>query len=90
MFHGGLPTPGGQNYSKTRGKILIMHESAESAIPMDVFAGLAKELESAGVSHEMISYGGARTGLAFSVRAAIRKQRTENPGNAFRNFWPNG
>jgi dienelactone hydrolase len=59
-FHGGLKTPEGQNYAKTRGEILIMHGSADSLINMDQFAGLAKELESAGIAHEMITYGGAQ------------------------------
>ncbi len=58
-FHGGLATPEGQDYSKTRGEILIMHGSADLAISMDQFAALAKELESAGVANEMITYGGA-------------------------------
>ena len=58
-FHGGLKTPQGQNYSKTRGEILIMHGSADKAVTMDQFADLAKELEAAGVAHEMITYGGA-------------------------------
>jgi dienelactone hydrolase len=64
-FHGGLKTPEGQNYFKTRGKILILHGSADRAITMEQFADLAKELESAGVAHEMITYGGARH--AFTV-----------------------
>jgi dienelactone hydrolase len=71
-FHGGLKTPQGQNYTKTRGKILIMHGSADKAITMDQFADLAKELESAGVAHEMITYGGARH--AFTVFGGNRYQ----------------
>ena len=71
-FHGGLKTPEGQNYTKTRGKILIMHGSADKAITMDQFAGLANELESAGVAHEMITYGGARH--AFTVFGGDRYQ----------------
>lgn len=71
-FHGGLQTPQGQNYTKTRGKILIMHGSADSAITMDQFAGLAKELESAGIAHEMITYGGAQH--AFTVFGGNRYQ----------------
>ena len=71
-FHGGLKTPQGQNYSKTRGIILIMHGSADSAITIDQFAGLAKELEAAGVSHEMITYGGAQH--AFTVFGSKRYQ----------------
>jgi len=34
-FHGGLKTPPGQNYTNTRGKILIMHGSADTAITLD-------------------------------------------------------
>ena len=73
-FHGGLKTPEGQNYAKTRGKILIMHGSADTAITMDQFADLAKELESAGVAHEMITYGGAQH--AFTVFGEKRYQET--------------
>ena len=71
-FHGGLKTPEGQNYAKTRGEILIMHGSADSNISMDQFAGLAKELESAGIAHEMITYGGAQH--AFTVFGGNRYQ----------------
>ncbi len=71
-FHGGLQTPEGQNYASARGKILILHGSADSAITMDQFAGLAKELETAGVDHEMITYGGAQH--AFTVFGQDRYQ----------------
>ncbi len=71
-FHGGLKTPPGQNYSKTRGKILILHGTADSAITMDQFADLAQELEAAGVAHEMITYGGAQH--AFTVFGGKRYQ----------------
>jgi dienelactone hydrolase len=71
-FHGGLKTPQGQNYSKTRGKILIMRGSADKAITMDQFADLVKELEEAGVSHEMITCGGAQH--AFTVFGGNRYQ----------------
>jgi dienelactone hydrolase len=71
-FHGGLKTPQGQDYASARGKILVMHGSADQAITMDQFAGLAKELESAGVEHEMITYGGAPH--AFTVFGSSRYQ----------------
>ena len=73
-FHGGLKTPAGQSYAKTRGEILIMHGSADSAITMDQFANLAAELESAGVAHEMITYSAARH--AFTVFGENRYQET--------------
>ncbi|MBT8490132.1 MAG: dienelactone hydrolase family protein [Deltaproteobacteria bacterium] len=72
-FHGGLQTPEEQNYTKTRGEILIMHGSADSAITMDQFAALAKELEAAGIAHEMITYGGAQH--AFTVFDGNRYQK---------------
>ncbi len=72
IFHGGLETPQGQNYSQTRGEILIMHGSADSAITLDQFVTLAKELESEGVPHEMITYGGADH--AFTVFGGNRYQ----------------
>ncbi len=58
-FHGGLSTPPEQNYLKTKGNVLVFHGSADSAISMNDFANLTNELEQAGVTHEMISYGGA-------------------------------
>ena len=71
-FHGGLKTPQGQDYTKTRGKILIMHGSADKAITMDQFAALTQELESTGIDHEMITYGGAKH--AFTVFGGNRYQ----------------
>lgn len=58
-FHGGLKTPKGQNYSATKGELLVLHGTADAAIPMSQFAELATELESTGISHEMITYSGA-------------------------------
>lgn len=58
-FHGGLKTPSGQDYSNTKGGILVMHGSADSAITMDQFAALANELETAAVEHQMVTYSGA-------------------------------
>jgi len=69
-FHGGLATPQGQDHSGTRGSVLIFHGSADAAISMEQFAGLAVELEQYGVPHEMISYGGAPH--AFTVFGSDR------------------
>jgi len=73
-FHGGLKTPEGQDYSNTRGQILVMHGTADTAITMDQFAALANELEAAGVPHEMITYGGAPH--AFTVWGENRYHKT--------------
>ena len=69
-FHGGLKTPNGQDYSKAKGKILVLHGSADTAVTMDQFAALANELESSGVKHEMVTYGGAPH--AFTVFGSER------------------
>ena len=71
-FHGGLASPMGQDYSRTKGKILIMHGAADQNISMDQFARLAIDLEDKGISHEMIAYGGARH--AFTVFGSDRYQ----------------
>ena len=67
-FHGGLATPEGQDYSKAKGKYLILHGSADTAISLDVFTELAKQLEANHVNHEMITYSGAPH--AFTVFGA--------------------
>lgn len=69
-FHGGLSTPEGQDYKATQGKVLVMHGTADSMITMADFAGLADELEGAGVAHEMVTYGGAPH--AFTVFGSDR------------------
>jgi dienelactone hydrolase len=69
-FHGGLSTPEGQNYKETKGKVLIFHGTADANITMDHFAALAKELEIAGVAHEMTTYSGAPH--AFTVFGSDR------------------
>lgn len=69
-FHGGLQTPDGQDYAGTRGKVLVLHGTADESVTMDHFAALARELERHGVAHEMITYGGAPH--AFTVFGADR------------------
>ncbi|MEM7291843.1 MAG: dienelactone hydrolase family protein [Pseudomonadota bacterium] len=69
-FHGGLKTPQGQDYTNAKGKVLVMHGTADTAITMDQFAGLASELEAQGVKHEMVTYSGAPH--AFTVFGSNR------------------
>ncbi|ADD67761.1 dienelactone hydrolase [Denitrovibrio acetiphilus DSM 12809] len=58
-FHGGLNTPEGQNYADTKGKVLVLHGTADQAVSMEDFASLAVQLEDAKVPHEMTTYSGA-------------------------------
>lgn len=64
-FHGNLATPIGQDYKNTKGKIVVFHGTADTVVPMTEFSGLAVELESIGLNHEMVTYSGAPH--AFSV-----------------------
>ncbi len=73
-FHGGLKTPEGQDYSTTKGKILIIHGSADRVVPITEFAQLTIELEDANIEHEMTTYSGARH--AFSVFGSDRYHKT--------------
>lgn len=58
-FHGGLATPEGEDYTKTKGFVLIIHGSADQSVSFDEFAALGKELEKEGIKHELIAYSGA-------------------------------
>lgn len=69
-FHGGLTTPDGQDYSKVKSEILVLHGTADKAVSMDDFAELAQTLEEEGVKHEMITYSGAPH--AFTVFGSDR------------------
>jgi dienelactone hydrolase len=82
-FHGGLSTPKGQDYSKTKGKLLIMHGTADKNITMDQFARLANELEEKGISHEMITYSGAPH--AFTV-FGISRYREDADKKSWKRF----
>ena len=82
-FHGGLKTPEGQDYTKTKGKLLILHGTADTAVPMKDFAQLADELEASKVPHEMISYGGAPH--AFTV-FGISRYREDADKKSWRRF----
>jgi dienelactone hydrolase len=72
-FHGGLSTPQGQDHSETQGRLLIYHGSADTAITLEDFAQLGRELEEHGVAHEMTTYSGAPH--AFTVFGSDRYQQ---------------
>ena len=69
-FHGGLGTPEGQTYADAKGQFLVFHGSADTAIPLEDFADLARQLESHDLSHELVTYGGAPH--AFTVYGSDR------------------
>jgi len=85
-FHGGLSTPEGQDYSKTKGQILVFHGSADQAVTLDVFATLAKDLEKAGVKHEMTTYSGAPHAFTIFGSDRYRKDADRKSWNRFVSF----
>jgi dienelactone hydrolase len=82
-FHGGLETPAGQDYSQAKGKVLILHGTADSSVTMEHFANLAVELETAGVSHEMITYSGAPHAFTVFGSDRYRKDADEKSWKRF-------
>ena len=82
-FHGGLETPAGQDYRQAKGKVLILHGTADSSVTMEHFANLAVELETAGVSHEMITYSGAPHAFTVFGSDRYRKDADEKSWKRF-------
>ena len=82
-FHGGLETPAGQDYRQTKGKVLILHGTADSSVTMEHFAALAVALETAGISHEMITYSGAPHAFTVFGSDRYRKDADEKSWKRF-------
>lgn len=82
-FHGGLETPAGQDYRQAKGKVLILHGTADSSVTMEHFANLAVELETAGISHEMITYSGAPHAFTVFGSDRYRKDADEKSWKRF-------
>ncbi len=59
VFHGGLQTPEGQDFSDAQAPILVMHGSNDDSAPMSQVAELAEAMDRDGVHHTMEIYGGA-------------------------------
>ena len=85
-FHGGLGTPAGQDYAHTRGKLLILHGTADKNITMDQFARLAADLEAKGVSHEMITYSGAPHAFTVFGSDRYREDADKKSWQRFKGF----
>ncbi|MCX4030056.1 dienelactone hydrolase family protein [Endozoicomonas sp. SM1973] len=85
-FHGGLSTPKGQSYTDTKGKLLILHGTADDAITMEDFAKLAKELETNGIKHEMITYSGAPHAFTVFGSNRYRKEADQQSWKRFTGF----
>ncbi|MCW8345729.1 dienelactone hydrolase family protein [Vibrio sp. ZSDZ65] len=85
-FHGGLQTPKGQNYAQTKAPIMVLHGTADAAIPMSQFADLAVELEQNNISHEMITYSGAPHAFTVFGSKNYREDADKKSWMAFSEF----
>ncbi|BCR04346.1 dienelactone hydrolase [Desulfuromonas versatilis] len=85
-FHGGLATPEGQDYSKARGKLLVLHGTADASVSMEDFAALAVQLESQGINHEMITYSGAPHAFTVFGSDRYRQDADEKSWKRFGEF----
>jgi dienelactone hydrolase len=85
-FHGTLETPAGQDYSRTLGKLLILHGTADTSVTMADFAALAVDLEKSGIAHEMITYGGAPHAFTVFGGDRYRKDADEKSWKRFKDF----
>lgn len=82
-FHGGLTIPEGQDFSKTKGSVVVMHGSADTSVTFDDFANLAKVLEEQKVPHEMITYSGAPHAFTVFGSDRYRKDADEKSWKRF-------
>lgn len=82
-FHGGLTTPEGQDYTQTKGNLLVLHGTADASVSMQDFANLAVELETAKISHEMITYSGAPHAFTVFGSERYRKDADEKSWQRF-------
>ena len=85
-FHGGLATPAGQDYSATKGALLVLHGSADQVVSLDQFAALAKQLESQGVPHEMLTYSGAPHAFTVFDSPRYREDADRKSWNRFLDY----
>lgn len=85
-FHGGLALPEGQDYSKTKGKVLTLHGSADGHVTMEHFSNMVEDLETAGVPNEMITYGGAPHGWTVFGSGAYRADADKKSWQRFSDF----
>jgi dienelactone hydrolase len=85
-FHGGLATPEGQDYAAVKGRVLIMHGTADSNITMQDFSALAVALEQQKIPHEMITYGGAPHGFTVFGARSYREDADRKSWQRFLDF----
>ena len=76
----------GEDYSQTKGEILVLHGSADTGVSMEDFARLATELEEHKIPHEMISYSGAPHAFTVFGSDRYRADADKKSWNRFTQF----
>lgn len=85
-FHGGLAVTDGDTYKESKGKLLILHGTADEAVSMQDFASLAVLLEQEKIPHEMITYSGAPHAFTKFGTDRYRKDADEKSWIRFSSF----
>jgi dienelactone hydrolase len=78
-FNGGLSTSISQNYSQTKGSVLLLHGSADQVSGMQDLASLLDELQAANIPHAAEIFGGARH--SFTVAGSRDYDATADAGS---------
>ncbi|MEB3177920.1 MAG: dienelactone hydrolase family protein [Nostocaceae cyanobacterium] len=58
-FHGGLDTPNPSDAKNIKAKVLVLHGADDPLVPAEQVAAFEKEMRTAGVDWQLMSYGGA-------------------------------
>jgi dienelactone hydrolase len=85
-FHGGLATPAGQGYAKDTPPIFVAHGGADTIIKMPEVAGLAEELEKAGVKYDIEVYSGAPHAFTVFGAPVYREHADKKSWATFQDF----
>jgi dienelactone hydrolase len=85
-FHGGLETPEGQDWSRVRAPLLVLHGSADAVVPPAQVADLLTRLEAAALPHELVCYGGAPHAFTVFESPAYRAQADRESWARFLGF----
>ena len=85
-FHGGLKTPDGQDFSRTKSPVMILHGGADAGIPMSDLADVAVRMEEAGVEYEIEVYSGAPHAWTVFGSPRYREEADRKSWEAFGDF----
>lgn len=77
-FHGGLATPSRAEAGKSKTKILLLHGADDTFVSKEAIAHFHKEMKSAGMDYEFVSYPNAKHGFT-NPGATARGKKNKIP-----------